>query len=82
MYAEHKKKEPLGLLTDILIDDVQRISGTFARSSSIAACAALAELMKTIFGPKSNDKLFMKNDGDLIITNDGATALSLLVSSL
>jgi hypothetical protein len=34
MYAEHKKKAALGSLTNILTEDVQRISGASARTNS------------------------------------------------
>jgi hypothetical protein len=34
MYAEHKRKAALGSLTNILTEDVQRISGASARTNS------------------------------------------------
>jgi chaperonin GroEL (HSP60 family) len=38
--------------------------------------------MKTLLGPRSLDKLIVEEDGHVLITNDGATAISALVSSL
>jgi chaperonin GroEL (HSP60 family) len=35
--------------------------------------------MKTVLGPKSYDKIFVETDGEVSITNDGATVLTLMV---
>ena len=41
--------------------------------ANIMAAAALAETIKTSFGPKGMDKVIVGPDGDITVTNDGAT---------
>ncbi|KAK6590044.1 TCP cpn60 chaperonin family [Cryptosporidium xiaoi] len=47
--------------------------------SNITACQAIVDIVKTTLGPYGMDKLIQNgNTGDVTITNDGATVLSLL----
>jgi len=39
------------------------------------AAKAVADILKTSLGPKGLDKLLVSPDGDVTITNDGATIL-------
>ena len=39
------------------------------------AARTVASLLKTSLGPKGMDKMLVSPDGDVIITNDGATIL-------
>jgi T-complex protein 1 subunit epsilon len=39
------------------------------------AARTVASLMKTSLGPKGMDKMLVSPDGDVIVTNDGATIL-------
>jgi T-complex protein 1 subunit epsilon len=39
------------------------------------AARTVATMMKTSLGPKGMDKLMVSPDGEIIITNDGATIL-------
>jgi len=39
------------------------------------AAKAVADIVKTSLGPKGLDKLLVSPDGDVTITNDGATIL-------
>ena len=39
------------------------------------AAVTVANLLKTSLGPKGMDKMLVSPDGDVIITNDGATIL-------
>lgn len=39
------------------------------------AAKAIAEVLKTSLGPKGLDKMMVSPDGDVTITNDGATIL-------
>jgi len=43
--------------------------------SHILAAKAVADIVKTSLGPKGLDKLLVSPDGDVTITNDGATIL-------
>ncbi len=45
------------------------------RSSNIVACKAIADSVRTSLGPRGMDKMIKKPDGEVIITNDGATIL-------
>ena len=40
------------------------------------AAKAIANVLKTSLGPKGLDKMLVSSDGDVTITNDGATILS------
>ncbi|KAG5181994.1 chaperonin Cpn60/TCP-1 family [Tribonema minus] len=46
------------------------------RLSNIIAAKAVAEAVRTSLGPRGMDKMIQKGDGEVIITNDGATILS------
>jgi len=56
----------------------ERLSGLDAQKSHIAAAKGVANIMKSSLGPLGMDKMMMSPDGDLTITNDGATILSLM----
>lgn len=45
------------------------------RSSNIIACKAIADCVRTSLGPRGMDKMIKKPDGEVVITNDGATIL-------
>lgn len=48
------------------------------RMSNIVAAKAVAETVRTSLGPRGMDKMIQKGDGEVLITNDGATILSQL----
>jgi len=48
------------------------------RMSNIVAAKAVADTIRTSLGPRGMDKMIQKGDGDVMITNDGATILSQL----
>jgi len=52
-----------------------RITGIDALKSHILAAKTVANIMRTSLGPKVMDKILVSPDGDLTITNDGATIL-------
>ena len=60
----------------ILDEDAQRTHGKDAQSSNIAAGKAVSESVRTTLGPRGMDKMLVSDDGDVVITNDGATILS------
>lgn len=53
----------------------QRVKGLEAHKINIMAARTVANLMKTSLGPKGMDKMLVSPDGEVIITNDGATIL-------
>ncbi|MBV0923717.1 thermosome subunit [Halomicroarcula limicola] len=60
----------------ILDEDAQRTQGKDAQSSNISAGKAVSESVRTTLGPRGMDKMLVSDDGDVVITNDGATILS------
>jgi thermosome len=59
----------------ILNEDSERTRGEDAQSSNISAGKALSESVRTTLGPRGMDKMLVSDDGDVVITNDGATIL-------
>lgn len=53
----------------------KRLTGIDAIKSHILAAKTVANIMKTSLGPKGLDKILVSPDGDIVITNDGATIL-------
>lgn len=53
----------------------ERARGIDAIKQSILSAKAVTEIMKTSLGPKGMDKILVSQDGDITITNDGATIL-------
>ncbi|XP_022650916.1 T-complex protein 1 subunit epsilon-like [Varroa jacobsoni] len=56
-------------------DKKKRLQGIEALKSHILAAKAVANSIRTSLGPKGLDKLMVSADGDVTITNDGATIL-------
>lgn len=52
-----------------------RLSGIDAQKSHILAARSVAGILKTSLGPKGLDKIMVSPDGDVTVTNDGATIL-------
>jgi len=46
------------------------------RMSNIIAAKAVADTIRTSLGPRGMDKMIQKGEGEVLITNDGATILS------
>lgn len=62
----------------IIIQDQEsksRLCGIEAHKSHILAAKTLANTLKTSLGPKGLDKIMVCPDGDVTITNDGATIM-------
>lgn len=57
-------------------DKQKRLTGLEAHKSHILAAKAIADILKTSLGPKGLDKMMVSPDGDVTITNDGATILT------
>ncbi|RKF80134.1 T-complex protein 1 subunit epsilon [Golovinomyces cichoracearum] len=54
----------------------KRQSGTEAIKSHIIAARTVSKIVKTSLGPRGLDKILISPDGDITVTNDGATILS------
>jgi len=55
-----------------------RLTGSDAIKSHIIAAKTVANILRTSLGPKGLDKLMQSSDGDVTITNDGATILKMM----
>ncbi|GAT29071.1 t-complex protein 1, alpha subunit [Aspergillus luchuensis] len=56
----------------------QKITGADVREQNVLATQAIANVVKSSFGPSGLDKMMVDDIGDVTVTNDGATILSLL----
>merc|ERR1711871_8618 len=52
-----------------------RLKGLAAQKANISAARNVANVLRTSLGPKGTDKMLVSPDGDVTITNDGATIL-------
>ncbi|KAK5622102.1 T-complex protein 1 subunit epsilon [Crenichthys baileyi] len=59
-------------------DRKTRLTGIDALKSHIMAAKAVASTLKTSLGPNGLDKMMVDKDGEVTVTNDGATILSLM----
>lgn len=53
----------------------KRLQGIEAHKANILATKSIAESIRSSMGPKGMDKMVVSPDGDVIVTNDGATIL-------
>jgi|Transcript_71560 T-complex protein 1 subunit epsilon len=53
----------------------KRLKGLEAHKANILAAKSIAETIRTSMGPKGMDKMLVSPDGDVLVTNDGATIL-------
>ncbi|KAI9204809.1 chaperonin Cpn60/TCP-1 family [Polychytrium aggregatum] len=53
-----------------------RLTGIEAQKTHILAARTVADIVKTSLGPRGLDKILISPDGDITVTNDGATILS------
>ncbi|KAF2716836.1 t-complex protein 1 subunit epsilon [Polychaeton citri CBS 116435] len=63
----------------IIVRDQQsksRTHGTEAIKSHILAARTVSSIVKTSLGPRGLDKILISPDGDITVTNDGATIMS------
>merc|ERR1711998_714659 len=52
-----------------------RVKGLAAQKANIMAAKSVCNILKTSLGPKGMDKMLQSPDGDVCVTNDGATIL-------
>eukprot|EP00545_Synedropsis_sp_CCMP1620_P000640 CAMPEP_0119014278 /NCGR_PEP_ID=MMETSP1176-20130426/9451_1 /TAXON_ID=265551 /ORGANISM="Synedropsis recta cf, Strain CCMP1620" /LENGTH=533 /DNA_ID=CAMNT_0006967433 /DNA_START=119 /DNA_END=1720 /DNA_ORIENTATION=- len=53
-----------------------RVKGLDATKANILAAKSISTLLRSSLGPKGMDKMLVSQDGDVIITNDGATIMN------
>merc|ERR1719414_1538648 len=53
----------------------KRLQGIEAHKANILAAKSIAETIRSSMGPKGMDKMVVGPDGDVLVTNDGATIL-------
>merc|ERR1712072_1233841 len=53
----------------------KRLRGLQAHKANILAAKTIAESIRSSMGPKGMDKMVVGPDGDVTVTNDGATIL-------
>mmetsp|Transcript_2847 Transcript_2847/g.4008 ORF Transcript_2847/g.4008 Transcript_2847/m.4008 type:complete len:108 (-) Transcript_2847:18-341(-) len=53
----------------------KRLRGIEAHKANILAARSVAEIIRSSMGPKGMDKMVVGPDGDVLVTNDGATIL-------
>lgn len=68
--------KPIIILKDQ--DQQKRLTGADALKSHILAARSVASILATSLGPKGLDKLMVSPDGDVTVTNDGATILKMM----
>ncbi|XP_015779505.1 PREDICTED: T-complex protein 1 subunit epsilon-like [Acropora digitifera] len=56
----------------------RRLTGLDAQKSHVLAAKAVANILRTSLGPKGMDKMMVSPDGDVTVTNDGATILDMM----
>lgn len=59
-------------------DRKARLSGIEAQKSHILAAKSISNILKSSLGPKGLDKMMVSADGEVTVTNDGATILNLM----
>lgn len=59
----------------LLEKNAQEEKGENARLASFVGAIAITDLVKTTLGPKGMDKILQSANGDISVTNDGATIL-------
>merc|ERR1712168_1490049 len=64
---------PFMIMKDEAMQD--RLTGSDAIKSHIMAARTVANTLRTSLGPKGLDKMMVSPDGDVTVTNDGATIL-------
>lgn len=65
----------------IIIKDQEkqnRLTGIDALKSHIQAARQIAAILRTSLGPRGLDKLMVSSDGEVTVTNDGATILKMM----
>ena len=60
---------------DLTLQDTDRVTGRAALVGNARAALAVAAAVRSTLGPKGMDKMLIDQNGEILITNDGATVL-------
>ena len=60
---------------DLTLQDTDRVTGRAALVGNARAALAVAAAVRSTLGPKGMDKMLIDQNGEVLITNDGATVL-------
>lgn len=64
--------------SDTLFLGAEKLSGNDVRDQNVSATQAISNVVKSSLGPVGLDKMLVDDIGEVTVTNDGATILSLL----
>lgn len=64
--------------SDTLFLEGEKVSGDDIRNQNVLAAQSVANVVKSSLGPVGLDKMLVDDIGDVTVTNDGATIVSLL----
>ena len=56
----------------------ERLKGMEAQKANISAAKKVADILRTSLGPRGMDKILVSPDGEVTITNDGATIMDMM----
>ncbi|XP_050077493.1 T-complex protein 1 subunit epsilon [Anopheles maculipalpis] len=73
MFACDEYGRPFIVLRDQ--ENQKRLTGNEAIKSHILAAKQIASIIRSSLGPKGLDKMMVSGDGDVMVTNDGATIM-------
>lgn len=59
-------------------DKQKRLTGIEAHKANILAARAVTSIVRSSLGPKGMDKMLVSQDGEVTVSNDGATILDLM----
>eukprot|EP01080_Neovahlkampfia_damariscottae_P006384 gene6384-10391_t len=71
----NQQKQNLFDLRNLFSTDIETKTGNEASTEIIDECIKISNMMKSLLGPKSKDKLMVEFDGNIINSNDGAFIL-------
>jgi len=55
--------------------EAARVKGLAAQKANILAARSVSQVLRTSLGPKGMDKMLVNSDGEVTVSNDGATIL-------
>ncbi len=73
MAVDEQTGRPVLIIRDQ--DEKKRVTGVEAVRKNIAAARMVARILSTSLGPKGADKIIVSPDGEITISNDGATIM-------
>ena len=73
VYAQDEYGRPYIIVREQ--ENKTRLSGIAAHKAHILAARTVANIVRTSLGPRGLDKILISPDGDITVTNDGATIL-------